>query len=317
MLRFNEFEPYYGSLSEAANTDAADVNEILFGLYLAKGSWSKFEGAKEAKAQIEKKRKKIGDDAYQSQDDKAKAMTDELLQWAKKNKYSGIVTKVWWTARPGVLSKAVGVDVDSRKNPTDILIKFSDGEFLGLSAKSTKKMGDIGFKNPGMGTVETNLSIELSDIATDAIKKLIKKYPDLPKASSKRKAEIRADDDIKSYANGLGVKVLKDIRDRVYDKLTSMNQSDIKKYLLTDWMDATDSYPRYVKVTGMKVGAKVEDPQANSKIAALSAEDVVFSKVGNDSVGVKAGKKKIMKIRSKYESQKLASSVKFSGDPWS
>ena len=96
-----------------------------------------------------------------------------------------------------------------------------------------------------------------------------------------------------------------------------MNQSDIKKYLLTDWMDATDSYPRYVKVTGMKVGAKVEDPQANSKIAALSAEDVVFSKVGNDSVGVKAGKKKIMKIRSKYESQKLASSVKFSGDPWS
>ena len=207
--------------------------------------------------------------------------------------------------------------MNSRKNPTDILVKFSSGEFLGLSAKSTKRMGDIGFKNPGIGTVETKLSIELRDIATKAVEKLMKKYSDLPSASSKRKAAIRDDSDIQSYANGLGVKVLRDIRNRVYDKLTSMKQGDIKKYLLTDWLDATDSFPRYVKVTGMKTGAKVEDPQANSKIAALSAEDVVFTKVGNDSIGVKAGKKKIMKIRSKYESQKLASSLKFSGDPWS
>ena len=38
--------------------------------------------------------------------------------------------------------------------------------------------------------------------------------------------------------------------------------------------------------------------------------------VGNDSVGVKAGSKKILKMRFKFESEKLASSLKMSGDPW-
>lgn len=86
---------------------------------------------------------------------------------------------------------------------------------------------------------------------------------------------------------------------------------------MNDWLDAKNAvYPRYIKVTGMKSGANVEDPMANSKIAALSSYDVVLSKVGNDSIGVSAGKKRIMKMRAKYESQKLASSVKFSGDPW-
>ena len=44
--------------------------------------------------------------------------------------------------------------------------------------------------------------------------------------------------------------------------------------------------------------------------------DIKFSAVGNDSVGVTASGKKIMKMRFKYESQALASSMKMSGDPW-
>ena len=42
----------------------------------------------------------------------------------------------------------------------------------------------------------------------------------------------------------------------------------------------------------------------------------MFEKVGNESIGVKAGNKKILKMRFKYESEKLASSMKMSGDPW-
>jgi hypothetical protein len=132
MFRFKEY------LEEAANTDAADINEILFGYYLAGENWNKFEGAKDAQTQIERKREKVGDDVYNDQDGKAKTMASVLTQWARTNGYDGKITKVWWTARPGVLSKAVGVAVDSRKNPTDILVQFSSGEFLGLSAKSTK-----------------------------------------------------------------------------------------------------------------------------------------------------------------------------------
>lgn len=312
MFSFKE----YFDLEESANTDAADINEILFGYYLAGKNWKKFDGAREAQNQIEKKREKVGDDVYNDQDNKAKAMAQVLVQWAKSNGYDGNVTKVWWTARPGVLSKAVGVSVDSRKNPTDILVQFSGGEFLGLSAKSTKGMSDIGFKNPGVGTVEKNLRIKLNDIAQKAVEEIMKKYPDLSASAKKRKAEIRANQEIIGQANLIGSGVLRDIRDRLFDKLTTISQSGVKRYLLTDWMDATESYPRYVKVTGMRTGATVEDPLANSKIAALSAEDVEFTKVGNDSIGVIAGGKRIMKMRAKYESQKLASAIKFSGDPW-
>ena len=46
------------------------------------------------------------------------------------------------------------------------------------------------------------------------------------------------------------------------------------------------------------------------------SEEISVSKVGSDSIGITAGGKRIMKMRFKYESQKLASSLKMSGDPW-
>ena len=298
------------------NTDAADVNEIMMGYFLA-GGWRKFEGAKDAKSQHANKSEKIGEEETKAQTDRAKIMAKEVLAWSKENGYNGRVKKIWWTARPGVLSKAVGVDVDSRKNPTDVLIQFSDGEFLGVSAKSTKTSGDIGFKNPGIGTVSKNLEIDLSGHNTDAVEILLKQYPDLSRSAKTRKKEIRADSKIAKRAEELGAKVLNSIRNDLFTSLKTKEDEDLKEYLLTDWLDAKDAvYPRYVKVTGMKTGASIEDPMSNTKIAALSSEDVVLSKVGNDSIGVMAGKKRIMKMRAKFESQKLASSVKFSGDPW-
>jgi len=44
--------------------------------------------------------------------------------------------------------------------------------------------------------------------------------------------------------------------------------------------------------------------------------NIKLVKVGNDSVGIMADGNRIMKMRAKYESQKLASTIKFSGDPW-
>lgn len=302
-------------LTEMQNTDRADVNEIQLGYFLS-NNWKSFVDAPAARTQLSIKREKIGDAEFSDQTDKAEAMAKEVLKWAKQNGYSGSVKKVWWTARPGILSKAVGRQVDSRKNPTDILVQFSDGDFLGLSAKSTKTQGDIGFKNPGAGTIERNLGINLKTISDKGVDELLKKYPNLSKTASKRKKEIRADSKIKAEAEAIGTKVLNGIRDELYTKLSKMKQDELLNYILNDWMDANEVYPRYVKITGMRVGAKVEDPLANSKIAALSTEKISITKVGNDSVGIMAGKKRIMKMRAKYESQKLATPIKFSGDPW-
>lgn len=308
-------QSFKGYLTEMRNTDSADVNEIQLGYFLS-NNWKTFVDAPAARTQLTMKRDKIGDAEFSAQTDRAEAMAKEVIAWAKNNGYTGIVKKVWWTARPGVLAKAVGREVDSRKNPTDILVQFSDGDFLGLSAKSTKTQGDIGFKNPGAGTVEKNLGINLKAISDAGVSELMKKYPDLSATASKRKKEIRADSKIKADAETIGTKVLNGIRDELYKKLSTMDQEALLNYVLNDWMDANEVYPRYVKITGMRVGAKVEDPLANSKIAALSTEKIAISKVGNDSVGIMAGKKRIMKMRAKYESQKLATPIKFSGDPW-
>jgi len=62
--------------------------------------------------------------------------------------------------------------------------------------------------------------------------------------------------------------------------------------------------------------ASITDPLKNEKLEALSKYTIKMEKIGNESIGVIAGTKKIMKIRFKFESEKMASSLKLSGDPW-
>ena len=307
-------QSFKGYIAEMANTDSADINEIQLGYFLS-NNWKNFHDPAAAQSQLSIKRRKVGDVEFANQTQKAETMSYEVLSWAKANGYKGAVTNVWWTARPGILAQAVGRPVDSRKNPTDVLIKFSDGQFLGLSAKSTKTQGDIGFKNPGLGTIMKKLGA-FTDYPGIAIDKLMAKYPNLSASASRRKSEIRSNKSIQTDAEALGTQVLNSIRDELYNKLSKMKDDQLVKYILDDWMDAQEVYPRYIKVTGMRTGARVEDPLANNKITALTTGNVVLTKVGNDSVGIQANGKRIMKMRAKYESQKLASTIKFSGDPW-
>lgn len=303
-----------------ANTDLADINEIMLGYYLAGRKW--FDAA--AKSQVDQKSKKIKDpEAIKAQSAKAEVMAKEVIKWAKANKYSGTVKKVWWTARPGSLGDAVKAEVDQRKNPTDILVQFTSGPangFLGISAKSTKGSGDIGFKNPGIGTVEAALNIKLKDVVDKATNQLIAKFK-LPTGTSERKAAIRANEKILSAAQIAGSGALAAIRDAMFIKLKKLSQKELQKYILTYWMDADSNlYPPYIKATGMgskaPYTAKIDDPLKNDKLKAITSGQISLEKIGNESIGVSANNKKILKMRAKFESEKLASSVKFSGDPW-
>lgn len=304
----------------ASNTDLADVNEIYVAYLLAGRKW--FDSA--AKTQFARKSKAIGAQKAALQIERADVMVQEFLKWSKANKYSGKVKKIWWTARPGVLSRAVGREVDSRKNPTDILVQFTSGPakgFLGLSAKSTSGSGDIGFKNPGIGTVEAALNLPLSNILTEAVDGIVKKFK-LPENTKARKDAIRKSPAVQAKTQEIGSTVLSKIRDAMFIKLKALNNKELRDYILTNWLDASnDLYPPYVKVTGMgtksgSITAKVDDPLKNEKLTAILNEKIGLEKVGNESIGIKAGSKKIMKMRAKFESEKLASSVKFSGDPW-
>ena len=170
----------------ARNTDLADVNEIYCAFALNKNKFP--DSASEA--QYKKKIELLTEEQIIQQVGRATAMSKDFLMWAKKHGYDG-VQKVYWTARPGFSFKAVvGRDVNQKKNPTDVLIKFKRGGFLGLSAKSTSGKADIGFKNPGVGTVEKDLGIDLNDINKRAIQEIIKDF-DLPTSASSRKNAIR------------------------------------------------------------------------------------------------------------------------------
>lgn len=301
-----------------ANTILSDINEIYTGYVLAGKKW--FD--KEAQTQYNQRVAQAKADEVADAIGKAEAMAEEFLVWAKKNGYKTPIKDVWWTARPGSMASAVGQPVDQRKNPTDVLVKFSSGPangFLGLSAKATKGSGDIGFKNPGLGTVDRNLGLKLGDEYAHQLEQTIRKFG-LPESAQTRKTFIRSNAGIKVHTEKIGVQILSAMRDEMLVRLKKFNQKDLMKYLLSDWMDAEILYPPYVKVTGQgskaPYKAVVMDPTDNEKLKALSSYEIKLEKVGNESIGVSAGTKKIMKIRFKFESEKMASSVKLSGDPW-
>jgi hypothetical protein len=301
-----------------ANTVLSDINEIQTGYFLAGQKW--FD--RDAQTQFNMRAKQAQPDEVADAIGKAKVMAEEFKKWAKANGYKGDIKQVWWTARPGSMASAVGRPVDQKKNPTDVLVKFAGGPsdgFLGLSAKATQGKGDIGFKNPGIGTVDRNLNLRLAQEYENQLKQTIKKFS-LPEQAQKRKEFIRANPGIKQQTEAIGVQILSAMRDELMVRLKKFNQKDLLKYLLSDWMDAEVIYPPYVKVTGQgnkePYRAVVMDPTKNEKLDALAKYEITLEKVGNESIGVKAGEKKIMKIRFKFESEKMASSVKLSGDPW-
>jgi len=308
-----------------ANTHPADVNEILYGLEMVNNKSSAFVGYSDAMKQLKAKKKLITPEEYAIQAGRAKEMAVETKKWMAQEGY-GKVIKAWWTARKGVLSKAVGYDVNSAKNPTDVLVQTAatstrDKQFLGLSAKSTKIKGDIGFKNPGLGTVVKALDLDFTDIQAKQLKKLQKQLPDLSDTASTRKKYIKANPDVKKTTDEVGYATLRLLRNELTKKMKGMNQKDARAYLLDAWLDSTGSMPLYIKVTGRgnpKKGfsANIQDPLKNSKVESVLRDKIKFVNVKDHSTGVIAGKKKIMKIRFKYASTQMASTIKLSGDPW-
>jgi len=308
-------------LQESRNTLLADINEILLGLYMVDGDWKKYDDAVSSKKQLEIRSSQISPEDYEIQKLRAEDMANAVKSWAAQNGYTGYIKRAWWTARPNVLSKAVGQSVDSRKNPTDTLVQFSDGKFLGLSAKSTKGKGDIGFKNPGLGTMQKIFKMDLSKVEkleNDAVKTL-----ELPTSKNARKKYIRDNPDIQEKTIEIGKQILSVLRLEMFNALNKLNKKQLADHIVNNWMDAEVQYPPYIKVTGHgnkagSITSSILDPLKNDKVTMLYNKQINLEMIGNDSIGVSVGRegKRIMKMRFKYESEKLASSIKLSGDPW-
>lgn len=301
-------------------TDPSDVNELYITFLLSNETWQN----QEIKEIFDKKIQIVGEEESALQIERARCMVNVFIGWAQTNQYVFPIVNVWWTGRHGALQSIIQKDMDYRKNPTDVLVQFSSGPcdgYLGMSAKSTRGGSDISFKNLGIGSVEQDLKVDINTSVNQVLIDTIRELS-LPEAMEERKTYIRSNPPIRQLTRKVGSKILEMMRDQLFERLKQFDDEYLRQYILDTWLNASpDTYPPYVKVTGLgsKIGsirAKVEHPLENEKVRCLTQGPLSIEKYGFASVGVSGSGKRIMKIRAKYSSEKLASSLKFMGDPW-
>ena len=300
----------------SANTLGADINEIYLTYLLNNNSFPD----RITSQQFEKRSKAVPEEVVGWQKGRAEAMYKKFNEFLSIRQY-GTPVQSFWTARPGFsFESVVGFKVNQRLNPTDVLVRLSTGKFYGISAKSTKS-GGAGLKNPGVGTIDRYLGTNLSAIDQKYSNLIIEKY-DLPEGKDARKQFLNANPGVKKkvYEN-YSSKALNELRNNYLSVLNSLSQQKIIDFLVTEWLNEDSEILKlpYVKITGSGTRiytANLYDPITNAKSRYLVKGPIIFSPVGNDAVGVTAANQRILKMRFKYASTQLASSLKMSGDPW-
>lgn len=300
----------------SANTLGADINEIHLAYLLNNNSFPDVITSQ----QFEKRKKSVSEDIVEWQIGRAEAMYKKFLDFLRNKNY-GSPVQAYWTARPGFsFEPVVGFKVNQRLNPTDVLVKLNTGKFYGVSAKSTKT-GSAGLKNPGIGTIDRYLGTNIASVDVKYSNMIVEKY-DLPSGKDARKQFLNSNPGLKKkvYEN-YSSKALREMRDQYLNVLNGLSQQKIIDFLVTEWLNEDPEILKlpYVKITGSGTKtytASLYDPITNSKSKYLVKGPITFSAVGNDAVGVTAANQRILKMRFKYASTQLASSLKMSGDPW-
>ena len=298
------------------NTDYADINEMHFAYVLNGEAWPD----KKTEILYQRKLDKLDQKEASSIINQSHAMAKEFTKWAKNHGYSGTVVNVHWDIdHPRSIEKITGIPTDYKRNPSDVLIRFTKGPaggFLGVSLKSHKTLrGKYNFKNLGLGTVERTLDINLSSLLATETTKVVRKL-NLPKTARSRTLYIRRNPSLQKSTSAAGSKILSKIRDLIYNKLNSMSQRKLRDYILDNWLDSNvNLYPPYVRVISKGNKATVEDPLENDKLGLLMTKHIKLSLKGNASINISAGSQNIISLRPKFASEKLGSSVKVSADP--
>ena len=329
-----------------AENISADVNELHCAWYLNGRKWTNGLGPEDEKIYNDR-RAKLGKKPteLQARQMQAEKMADEFLKWASLHGYTG-VKKVYWTARsdfnyrtlPGKFSQLYVEE--SKNNPTDILVEFRTSTryadpHLGLSAKSLLKTltQEAPVKNPGMAKIESFIGKPkvfqniLEQGISDAHNEFSIPYGTKYLNEAHCKKLKTAKDKAWIACTGKYVQqILGGCRDVLKTSLESMNDIDVKMYILDELLD-TDKLPKYVKVTGRSdanlsvITATVDDPLDNAKYDALVKKNLPLSyeELGGKTgytIGVKAGNKQILQIRFKFSSTQLATGMKMSVAPW-
>jgi hypothetical protein len=292
-----------------SNSHASDVCELTL-VYLLNAC--RFLNPSEAQVAASK-RSLILPAEYEAQVGRASAMVPVLLS-AVLPKW---IVSAHWVSRANDLRTLTGLLVDSKHNPSDVALKLSDGSWLGVSVKSGKSR-DVPFKNPGFGSIDGVLGLGLRGWLDRQVLAVVQQYG-LPLNASARKLAIRQNPTIADAVRTHGDVVLTHVRDALMQALATCK--DVQHHLECYWLDAGVTFPPYLKITGTGTQrpftAHVQHPCHNFTVQGVRCGGLSFEALGNNSIGVRAQGVAVMKLRVKFESEKLASPVKFSAEYWS
>ena len=331
-------------IARPPNTTKADVNEILVGYFIKPGPASDpFQGYKnktEVSAAYKDKSEQLPYDLWYMEMKRAEVMAKSFMKYAKDNKIGTRVKEIVWTARAGSLGNAVGYPVAQTgpgKNPSDLVVCFSNptragstksktkaaSSWLGLSAKSTGTPGDIAFTNPGLGVVSEDLfgdRTHLPNMIEKHKKKFESKYSDLQGLTNNQlKSTLDKDSGLREEARKFGLVCLADIRNAIITRFTKLDYEEWQKFML-DFVQSDFEGPHYLKITGHgqkePFTASIEDPSVNKKTKGIKGPNLLLEESGDTSINVYSfDDKPLFKVRMKWSSAPLASSIKLSGDP--
>ena len=309
------------------NTHASDVNELWLTYELNGCRWYSLsdEDAFKEKSEL------IGSVLTQEQCMRASIMAGMFMGYADAVLKTSVHT-AWWVSRPGMLTAVIGHPIDSKTNPSDVLVLLSNSAYLGVSCKSGKlQHAKLCFKNPGVGTLENALNCDMTSVVRSAEGMVQANYAaHWPSAYAARKRLIRSTlfegpttdcIPLGRFARKLGDSALTQIRDILYDKLVSLPVDEQVAHFEQYWLDSGIIYPRYIKLTGTGTGknytCSVEDPCDNPALDAIRAKNFYFAKGGDFGIVIKTidTNHTLFRMRVKFKSEKLASTVAFTGEP--
>lgn len=204
-----------------------------------------------------------------------------------------------------------------QETPADIILTLTDEKQFGISAKSTHQSRDIVSRSAGIGTIDTALKTDLVGIRNRAEERFIKKHG-LSVEPIRRKEEIRKNAIVRQEANEERTVVLRNIRNKMFTKLSVMPQPKLKQFVSSSLLGEISGGMRYIQVTGHGSGnVTIVDPRKNDKRSAMKTGNIVIAKSGNDSITFQSGDINIARVRIKYGTVPLASPIEVSVDPWS
>lgn len=204
-----------------------------------------------------------------------------------------------------------------KQNPSDVLLKLDDGSFFGISLKSTKRPDRISLKNLGLGTIYTYLGFDHNITYNLYIQNIMQLY-NLDGHQDRRKKQIRSNPELADQINAQGDSMIQYILNHptigIRNLYSVKSLQDNKRHFLEDWFSCSaDSVP-YVAVIECDGKYTIEDYKGDHRIKLLkNTKNLNFSCSGN-SVIVSCDEINIFRMRLKFTSQKLASSLKFSGE---